>query len=102
MRIIINHSVEYNRALECSDKILKELSEKHKDKISKMQYQRNGNITDFSFNVMNFSVKGQLTVSNNNILIEGKLPLAASFFKNIIENTIRQHAGELIENCKNE
>ena len=101
MKIIIKHNVEYGRAVECSDEILKELAQTHKDKISEMQYSRTDNITDFSFKVMSFRVKGKLTVNIDNILIDGTLPLAASFFKNIIENTIRQHAEELISNCKN-
>ena len=59
----------------------------------------NGNVSKFSFRVSGFKIEGTLTVTEKNIIINGKLPLTAMLFKSIIEDTIKKHADKMISQC---
>lgn len=101
MQIIINHDIEINKALKCSDNLLIELADKHKDKIKDVvQISRGNNIKEFSFSISGFKINGTLEVNSEKIIIESRLPFAASFFRGVIESTIKEHADEMIRKCK--
>lgn len=48
-----------------------------------------GNL-EFSFKAMNLSVSGNLMVEIDQIVVHGKLPLAAVMFRGMIENQIEE------------
>ena len=45
------------------------------------------------------NISGTITVNENNVLIESKLPFAARIFQGLIENKIRENADEKIAEC---
>ena len=44
----------------------------------------------FSFKAMNMAVSGRLCVEVDQVVVDGKLPLAAVMFRGMIENQIRE------------
>ena len=99
MNIKIDHNLATEKALACSKTLLEKLREEQSDKISNVVQLWNGNVSNFSFRVSGFKIEGTLTVTEKNIIINGKLPLAAMLFKGIIEETIKKHADKMIFQC---
>ena len=100
MRIVIKHDLPKDNAVECSKNIINNLREEHGDKISSVSQTWNQNKSDFSFSMKGLSVKGNIEVTNNEVIISGKLPFAAMMFKGIIENTIKKNAVKMLNDCK--
>ena len=99
MKVVINHSLPQNNAIECSKKIIDNLKEEHNDRISDVFEKWDKNKSDFSFKLMSFNISGNIKVTENEVIIEGKLPFAASMFKGIIEKTIKDNANKMLNNC---
>ncbi len=92
----IKHGLTKDDALTRIKKLLSETSDQHADSISDLKEKWNGNVGTFSFNVKGFGVSGTLTVKDSEIVLDGKIPLAASLFKGKIKSTIQNEADKLL------
>ena len=99
MKIELEHNLPQDRAIICAEKIFKDLSEKYEDEFSDLEQKTEGNIILFSFRIRGMNISGTITVNENNVLIESKLPFAARIFQGLIENKIRENADEKIAEC---
>ncbi|MFA6432791.1 MAG: polyhydroxyalkanoic acid system family protein [Candidatus Paceibacterota bacterium] len=92
----VPHSLPQGEALLRIKKLLGEVKTQFADKISDLQEQWTGNTGTFSFSAMGFSISGNLTVGQDQVKLDGKLPFAAMFFKGKIEQTVRERAESLL------
>jgi len=97
--MIVEHRLPQAEALNRVQSLLGDVKTQFADKISDLEENWEGNQGRFSFNAMGFAVSGTLTVNNNTVVIDGKLPFAAGLLKGRIErieSTIKERADELL------
>ncbi len=96
IKVKVDHSLAQEEALKRIKKIFDKLKDDFKDKISDVQESWNGNSSDFSFKIMGLLMKGKLTVSQFDVILDGKIPFTALPFKGLIESKIREEAENLL------
>ncbi len=101
MKLILNHNLPQEKAISCAEKIFSELSVKFKDEFSDLKQETDGNKILFSFKIKGMNISGKMTVEENEVILESKLPFAARIFKGIIEEKIKENANKMLEECKN-
>ncbi len=99
MKVILDHNLPQEKAIPCAEKIFKDLSVKYEDEFSDLEQKTEGNKIFFSFRIRGMNISGTITVNENNVTIESKLPFAARIFQGLIENKIRENADEKIAEC---
>lgn len=92
----IPHQLTKEEVLRRVQGLLGEMKNDFADRISNLCEEWNGDTGTFSFSVMGFSVSGTLIVTSSEVEISGKLPFAATFFKNKIESIIEERAKTLL------
>jgi len=92
----VDHHLPQVEALRRVQGLLGQVKTQFADKISELREEWNGDTGKFSFLAMGFSVSGTLSVTDNAVEIDGKLPFAVGFFKGKIESTIRERAEQLL------
>lgn len=102
MELLLNHNLPQEKAVSCAEKIFSELSVKFKDEFSNLKQERDGNKILFSFKIRGMNISGKMTVKENEVLLESKLPFAARMFKGMIEDKIKENADKMLEECKEE
>ncbi len=99
MKVEIKHNLSQDKAISCAENIFKDLSEKFKDEFSDLVQKTTGNKISFSFKARGMGLSGNITVNENVVLIESRLPLAARMFQGLIENKIKENADKLMADC---
>lgn len=92
MRIDYQHKLTPEEAYGKINNLLINLQRQYADKISNPQTSWNPEHTrmDYSMEIMGFKTKGQITLKNNQVSLEGKLPLMARIFSGKIEEMIKK------------
>jgi len=99
MKVTVEHDFTQDTAIDCAENIFKNLSEKFKDEFSNLKQERNGNIIDFSFKIRGMNISGKMTITENEVSVESRLPFAARMFQGMIENKIKENAEEMMAEC---
>jgi hypothetical protein len=94
--VSVPHNLSQDEAMRRIKQLLTEMKAEHGDKIGDLKEEWDGTSGKFSFSAMGFALAGTLAVTPTHVRIAGALPLAASFFKNRIETTIRERAATLL------
>ena len=94
--MVVSHHLTQDEALGRIKTLLGQVKNQFADTISNLREDWNGNTGKFSFSAMGFSVSGTLTVKPSRVELSADLPLAAMFFKEKIESTIRERAEILL------
>ncbi len=101
MKVEFKHDLPEERALTCAENIFKNLAVKYEDEFSNLEQEIDGNIISFSFRARGMSISGNITVLENEVVIESRLPFAARMFQGLIENKIKENGDEMLNDCKN-
>jgi hypothetical protein len=96
LKLNIPHSLSEEEALDRIKKLLGNLKEEQKDKISNVKESWHDNKGAFSFTAKGFDLSGHIQVNASDIQISSRLPFAVSLFKNQISNLIQEKAKELL------
>jgi len=96
IKVKIDHSLEQEEALVRIKKIFDKLKEDFKEKISDVNENWNGNTADFSFKIMGLLMKGKLSVSPEDVVLNGTIPWTAVPFKGMIEAKVKEEAQQLL------
>ncbi len=96
VKVVVNHSLDKSDAKERIKKLFDKLKEDFQDKISEVNEVWNESHSDFSFKIMGLLMKGRLSVSNSDVLLDGQIPFTALPFKSLIESTIKKEAVKLL------
>lgn len=99
MKVEIEHNFPKDKAINCAEKIFKNLSEKFEDEFSDLEQTTKDNEIEFSFKARGMNISGTITVNENDVSIESRLPFAARMFQGIIENKIKENADKLMADC---
>ncbi len=96
MQINIPHQLSQEEVHRRAGEVLKSVEQKFAGQVKDLQQEWDGNNGKFSFTVMGMSVSGTLTINPSDILLESKLPLAATFFEGKIKETILEEAKKVL------
>ena len=96
LNLNIPHNLSKEDALERVKSLLKNLQEEHKDTISNVKENWQGDKNDFSFSAKGFDLAGTIQVNPSDVVIQSDLPFALSFFKGMIGSMISQKASTLL------
>ena len=96
LQMSIPHHLSQEEALKRIQTMLSEIKKEHGDMVENLQETWNNNQGDFSFSIKGFAVSGKLTVMPSTIELDGKIPMAVSFFKGTIITMINKKAAELL------
>ena len=99
MKVEIKHNFSQEKAIYCAENIFKDLSEKYKDEFSDLEQKTENNIISFSFKAKGMNIAGTITVNENDVHIESRLPFAAKLFQGLIENKIKENANKMMADC---
>ena len=92
----IPHSLTQEEALNRIQQLLSNVQQRFAGQLKDVKQDWTGNEGSFSFSVMNMPVSGKLTVNNNDVALDGKLPLAASLFQGKIKEIIMEEGKKVL------
>jgi hypothetical protein len=92
----IPHSLGREEAMNRIRQLLGNVQQRFAGQVSDIQQNWTDNEGTFSFSVMNMPVSGKLTVNNNDVELDGKLPLAAVLFQGKIKSLIMEEAKKVL------
>lgn len=96
LNITIPHKLPKEEAVDRIKSLLHKLKTEQAKYIQDVKEDWEGEKADFQFSAQGFDVSGMITVTENEVTINGKLPFALSFFKGKIESVITKKAEELL------
>lgn len=96
LEIDVPFSIPQQEALTRIKTLLTQTKTEHGNMIKNLQEDWNGNTGTFSFTAQGFDISGVLTVNENNLHLDAKLPMALTMFKGTISKIITDKAGELL------
>ena len=85
----VPHKHGKDGAREKLDIFLQKIEEKYKDQIGEMQGGWEGDILNYSFKTFGITIKGKMTVEEENVELDGDLPFSAMMFKGKISDSIK-------------
>ncbi|HUQ66268.1 MAG TPA: polyhydroxyalkanoic acid system family protein [Flavitalea sp.] len=92
----IPHSIGKEEALSRIKNLLGNVQTKFAGQLKDVKQEWTNNEGTFSFSVMNMPVSGKLSVSNEEVALDGKLPLAATLFQGKIKEVIMEEAKKIL------
>ncbi len=90
LNVAIQHALGQEEAARRVKGLLERVVERYQDQVSNLQHQWIGNAVEFGFSAMGMSTNGTISVGDDSVVVDGKLPLAAMMFRGKIEETIRE------------
>jgi len=72
------------------------VKQEHGDQVNDLRDQWEGNTFSFGFKAMGMKVEGTVSVEEDRVTLDAKLPLAAMMFKAKIQRAIREELGTLL------
>jgi hypothetical protein len=97
MKLAVPHHLQQDDAAARIKGLIKQVQEQYASKVSNLKESWEGHIGNFSFEVMGFPVSGILKIEPSEVLMTGKIPLAAMPFKGMIETTLREKITGLLK-----
>ena len=85
----VTHKLGTAAATERLKTFLEDVRRDHGDKLTDARGEWQGNTLHFSFSIFGMGIQGTMEVSDSSVNVNGKLPLAASFFRGQVEKSIR-------------
>jgi hypothetical protein len=96
LSISIPHQLSQEEALQRVKTLLTNLQNEQRDRIKNVTEEWTGNTAKFGFTAQGFNVSGDIIVESGTATINAELPFALSFFKGMINQTIREKATALL------
>lgn len=99
MRIEYQHKLAQDVAYERINTLLADLKTKYSDKVKTFTTNWNPEHTKMSYSleIMRFGTEGNITLEDNKVILEGKVPFAAKIFTSKIEDIIRRKLDDLFK-----
>ena len=85
----VNHQLGQEEAAARLEGLLENALARYENQLKNLETERVDDTLSFSFKAMGFKIAGKVTVEEDLVRLDGKLPLAASLFRGTIENSIR-------------
>jgi putative polyhydroxyalkanoate system protein len=97
INISVPHSLSKEEVASRAKNLLSNLKEKYAGMIDSVTEEWGGYEGSFILSAKGFNVSGTMNITDNSIDIEGKMPMALSFFKGAIEGSIKKAAEEMVK-----
>jgi hypothetical protein len=96
LKISVAHSLDRQTAVERLKGFLDQVKAQYQDRLSNLEEEWDEFNGRFKFSAMGFSSEGTISVEEDEVRVDGKLPLAAMIIKGQIEETIRGHLEKVL------
>lgn len=97
INISIPHSLTKDEVATKTKSLFSNLKEKYAGMIDSVTEEWNGYEAKFTLSAKGFDVSGTMTINDSSIDIDGKMPMALSFFKSTIEKSITNTVEEALK-----
>lgn len=97
MKLSFPHNTTPARARKKIEKLLQDLSRKHGDMVSDLEQEWDEDTLVFAFRAKGMKAKGTLDVTDEEIVLDGRLPLLALPFESRIKQQIEQEGKKLFK-----
>ena len=97
IKINIPHTLTKEEVAAKTKNMLSGLKEKYAGMIDSVEEEWHGNEATFKLSAKGFDVSGTMSINDNSIDIDGKMPMALSFFKSTIETSIKNAVTEALK-----
>ena len=87
--VVVPHSLGREDARTRLEQLIERMRSEHGQHLGDMQGSWVADVLSFSFSAMGMAVNGAMNVEEDQVSVQGQLPLAATFFRGKIEQTIR-------------
>ena len=94
--LAVPHTLTKEDALERLQGFSQKLQEKYSDQLSDLEQQWSGDELQFSFKTFGFKIGGKLLVEENQIAVDGDLPIAAMMAKGKITSAIQEQLEKIM------
>jgi len=94
--VSVPHRLAQQEAMSRIKGLVHQLKAEHGATLGDLREEWTADTGTVSFSAMGFALSGTVAVTPGDVRVSGDLPLAASFFKNQIEATIRDRAAALL------
>ncbi|MCC7086351.1 MAG: polyhydroxyalkanoic acid system family protein [Pirellulales bacterium] len=96
LKLDFPHHLGQQEAVDRLKNLLSKVKNKYQDQVSDLQESWTDNMLNFGFNTYGFKISGNVVVEQNEVKLDGQIPIAAMMFKGKIESALRdQLAKEL-------
>lgn len=92
----VPHTLGQELAMAKLKTLMEQTIQEHGDKVSNLRGDWVESLLSFGFTVYGMAVSGTMAVGPSDVKIEGKLPLAAAFFRGQVEKTLRSELQKLL------
>lgn len=92
MRIAVPHHTSRTSARKIIEKRLGDLMRQFGHTAKDVEHHWSGDVMSFAFKAKGFSGKGTIEITEDDVIIDGKLPLLAKPFEPRIRNTVEREA----------
>ena len=96
MRVLKKHGSTREVARDKIETLLPSLMERFGDRLSDIKHDWRGDDLGFSFQASGFNVSGTVSVSDTDLLLDLRLPLAARLFEGKIRSAVEDELDRLL------
>ena len=90
------HQLGRQTAQERLQTLLEKVKHRYGGQVSNLQESWAENVLDFGFTTYGFGIKGNITVEENEVRLDGQIPFAAMMFKGKLEQGLREQMTRLL------
>ena len=98
MKVLRKHNSRRDSVKDDIETLLPSLMERFGDSVSDIEHDWRGDDLGFSFRASGFSVRGTVSVSDTDLLLDLRLPLAARLFEGKIRSAVEDEVDRLLLN----
>jgi len=90
LKLNFPHQLGQDDAMSRLKSLLEKVKERHGEKVTNLRESWAANVLNFGFSTYGFNVEGDMTVDENEVRLDGKIPFTAMIFKGKIEQELRE------------
>lgn len=89
MNVEVAHTMGKEAAKERLKSLMEKIQEHYKNQVKDIQQSWDGDVMNYSFKTFGLVISGAMTVGEDKVTLDGKIPIAAMAFRGQIEKSIR-------------
>ena len=96
MKIVRSHNMDKQAVKDTLDALIPRLVRQYGDRLSKPRTAWSGDVLDFSFEARGFAIKGTLRVTDDEVVLDARLPLLARPFEGTIGSAVERELDRIL------
>lgn len=96
MSFTVPYSIDQAAAVEKLKSFVPAIKQRYGGQVSNVTEEWVGDVLKFAFTTFGFTIKGDLDVQPNQVVLDGELPFAAMMFKGKIESEFKENLAKLL------